>query len=63
MAGISGGFIGGSAFFITSISSYAIVGLVHPQDQSGLGISYLGMAMLIMVILLFLVRPEKILED
>jgi multidrug resistance protein len=59
MAGISGGFIGGSAFFITSISSYAIVGLVHPQDQSGLGISYLAMAMLIMVILLFLVRPEK----
>ncbi|WP_330097575.1 MFS transporter [Flagellimonas taeanensis] len=59
MAGISGGFIGGSAFFITSISSYAIVGLVHPQDQSGLGISYLAMAMLIMVILLFLVRPKK----
>lgn len=60
MAGISGGFIGGSAFFITSISSYAIVGLVHPQGQSGLGISYLGMAMLIMVILLFLIRPEKV---
>ncbi|WP_437397826.1 MFS transporter [Flagellimonas lutimaris] len=63
MAGISGGFIGGSAFFITSISSYAIVGLIHPQDQAGLGISYLGMGMLIMVILLFLVKPENLSEN
>jgi MFS family permease len=63
MAGISGGFIGGSAFFITSISSYAIVGLIHPQDQAGLGISYLGMGMVIMVILLFLVKPESLPEN
>lgn len=63
MAGISGGFIGGSAFFITSISSFAIVGLVHPQDQAGLGTAYLGMTMLIMIILLFLIRPGKVRKD
>ncbi len=63
MAGISGGFIGGSAFFITSISSFAIVGLVHPQDQAGLGTAYLGMIMLIMIILLFLIRPGKVRKD
>ncbi|RUA13122.1 MAG: MFS transporter [Flavobacteriia bacterium] len=63
MAGISGGFIGGSAFFITSISSYAIVGLIRPQDQAGLGISYLGMGLLIMVILLFLVKPKNLPEN
>ncbi|MDF0717890.1 MFS transporter [Muricauda sp. 334s03] len=63
MAGISGGFIGGSAFFITSISSYALVGLVHPQDQVGLGISYLGMGILIMVILLFLMKPDNLEEN
>ena len=63
MAGISGGFIGGSAFFLTSISSYAIVGAVHPSSQIGLGISYLSLGLLILIIVQFLIKPEKVISE
>ncbi|WP_149303840.1 MFS transporter [Pareuzebyella sediminis] len=59
MAGISGGFIGGSAFFITSIFSYGVVGLIGPETQQGLGFSYFGLCVLIFVILQFLAKAEK----
>lgn len=63
MAGISGGFIGGSTFFITSISSYAIVGILHPQNQMGLGFSYLIMGIILMIILLFFVKQSYLVKD
>lgn len=59
MAGISGGFIGGAAFFITSIASYGTVGIIKPESQDGLGMSYLILALLIWLILQILVKPER----
>jgi len=59
MAGISGGLIGGSAYFITSLSSYAVVGLAHPESQSTLALCYLSLALVIFVIIQFLIQPER----
>lgn len=51
MAGLTSGMSGGSVFIITSVTSYAMVGLFHPKMQPELGLTYTIMALLITAIL------------
>ncbi|HMR84136.1 MAG TPA: multidrug effflux MFS transporter [Niabella sp.] len=58
MAGVASGFAGGSNYIITSIASYAAVGLLKPQDQLELGWGYLVMAILAFVILQWVLKKH-----
>lgn len=58
MAGVASGFAGGANYIITSIASYAAVGLLKPKSQFELGFGYLGMAALAFVILQALLKKQ-----
>jgi len=57
MAGLTSGLSGGSVFIITAVTSYAVVGLMHPESQFDMGNAYLIMGVLSLVILQFLLKP------
>jgi len=58
MAGLASGLSGGSGFVITSVSSYTVVGILHPQSQMDLGYGYLSIGLIAFALLQFLVKPE-----
>ena len=58
MAGVASGFAGGSNYIITSIASYAAVGLLKPQDQFELGCGYLVMAALGFIVLQWVLKKH-----
>lgn len=58
MAGVASGLSGGANFIITSICSYTVVGLLHPQSQLDLSYGYLFIGLIAFLFLQFLVRPE-----
>ncbi|MEE1944734.1 multidrug effflux MFS transporter [Pedobacter sp. KR3-3] len=57
MAGVASGLSGGANFIITSICSYTVVGVLHPQSQLGLSYGYLFIGLLAFLLLQFLVKP------
>ncbi|TDW99906.1 MFS transporter [Dinghuibacter silviterrae] len=60
MAGLASGLSGGANFLITAFSSYAVVGIFHPQSQQMLGYGYLVMGVLMCIILQVLLRRERV---
>ncbi|MGJ7031929.1 multidrug effflux MFS transporter [Niabella hirudinis] len=59
MAGLASGLSGGANFIITAITSYTIVGILHPQTQQGLGYGYLVMGIIAFLVLQFVLKKEK----
>ncbi|WP_199139486.1 multidrug effflux MFS transporter [Pedobacter sp. ASV12] len=57
MAGVASGLSGGANFIITSVCSYTVVGVLHPQSQLGLGYGYLFIGLIALLLLQFLVKP------
>lgn len=57
MAGVASGLSGGANFIITSVCSYTVVGILHPQSQLGLSYGYLLIGLMAFLLLQFLVRP------
>ncbi|MFT4092151.1 MAG: MFS transporter [Niabella sp.] len=58
MAGVASGFAGGSNYIITSVTSYAAVGLLKPRDQYELGLGYLAMGIIAFGVLRFLLNKK-----
>lgn len=58
MSGVASGFAGGANYIITSIASYAAVGLLKPNDQFELGFGYLGTAILAFIILQWVLKKR-----
>lgn len=59
MAGVASGLSGGSNFIITSVCSYTVVGVLHPQSQLDLSYGYLFIGLVAFIFLQFLVKPER----
>jgi hypothetical protein len=59
MAGMASGLTGGGVYIVTSVVSYSIVGSLQPQNQQGLGYSYLITGVISFLILHFLLRKVK----
>lgn len=57
MAGLTSGLSGGSVFIVTAVTSYAVVGTMHPESQFDMGNAYLIMGIFSLLILQFLLRP------
>ena len=56
MAGMASGLTGGGVYIVTSFTSYSVVGLLQPQNQQQLGLSYLVMGILSFFVLHFLLK-------
>ncbi|WP_300601426.1 multidrug effflux MFS transporter [Niabella sp.] len=59
MAGLASGLSGGANFIVTAVTSYTVVGLLHPQSQAVLGYGYLIMGIIALLILQLLVKKER----
>ncbi|MFT3980748.1 MAG: MFS transporter [Ferruginibacter sp.] len=59
MAGLTSGLAGGANFLVTSVCSYTVVGIVHPQSQLSLGYAYLIMTLIALLIIQLLLKEEK----
>jgi len=58
MAGLASGLSGGANFIVTAVTSYTIVGIIHPQSQQGLGYGYLAMGIISLLVLQLLLKPD-----
>lgn len=59
MAGMASGLTGGGVYIVTSIVSYSLAGALQPQNQQGLGYSYLITGVISFFVLHFLLRKVK----
>lgn len=59
MAGLTSGLSGGATFIVTAITSYSLVGFLHPQSQEGIGYGYLVMGLLSLLFLLLLGKQMR----
>ncbi len=60
IAGMVSGLSGGATFVLTAITSYTVVGIIHPTSQVLLGMAYLCMAIPVFLLLQILIRPLAI---